>query len=97
MSAQISFKAKVQTLRYVNGEVAKTFIPVPEFKRSHCDMTAFRTHPKYGCFANSDLFPSILKRIRAEKFPRGEIRLDAVPDGVRVDTSGFLAVVSFSV
>jgi hypothetical protein len=96
MSATISFKAKVETLQYVDGTVASVRIKVPELARKHCNMAAFRSHPKYGSYANSDLFPAMLARIKRERL--GEfIKLDAIPEGVSVDTSGFLAVVTFSV
>ena len=94
--AKISFKAKIQTVYNMDDTVAYHCIKVPELTRSHCDMDAFRRHPKYRSYANSDLFPGMLRRIRKDKF--GEtIRLDKLPDGVTVDTSGFLAVVSISV
>ena len=94
--AKISFKAKIQTVYNMDDTVAYHCIKVPELTRKHCDMDAFRQHPKYGSYANSDLFPGMLRRIRKDKF--GEtIRLDKLPDGVTVDTSGFLAVVSISV
>ena len=57
-------------------------------------MADFRRHPKYGSYANSDLFPSILSR-RAKELGVGEyIKLDSVPAGVTVDTTGFLALVT---
>jgi hypothetical protein len=94
--AKIEFKAKVQTvLNAHNDEVAYSYIDVPQFKRNHCDMNAFRTHPKYGGFANSDLFPAMLARIRRDVFGGNPLRLDAIPAGVTVDTTGFLARVTF--
>lgn len=95
--AKISFRAKVETLRYVDNTVASVRIKVPELKRSHCDMNAFRRHPKYGSYANSDLFPGILKRIRAERFGGDYVKLDKIPDGVTVDQSEFLATVTIDV
>lgn len=59
-------------------------------------MNAFRTHPRYGGLANSDLFPGVLARIRKERLG-DKIRLDAIPEGVGVDTSKFLAVVTIDV
>jgi hypothetical protein len=41
------------------------------------------------------LFPNALRRIRADKFKGDMLRLDRIPEGVSVDTSGFLAVVTF--
>ena len=89
----ITFKAKVETMYNPDDTVAYQFIRVPQFARKHCDMNAFRKHPKYGSFANSDMFPNILKRIRKDIL--GEtIHLDDIPEAVIVDTSGFLAKVT---
>lgn len=81
--ASITFKAKVSDRR----------IKVPKLTRAHCDMAAFRTHPKFGAFANSDLFQSVLARAVPLKF----INLDSIPDNVTVDASGFLANVTIEV
>lgn len=89
--AKIEFKAKIQEM--YDG---KKYINVPVFKRSHCDMNEFRFHPKYGGYANSDLFPAMLQRIRKE-VTGSIIYLDNIPENVSIDTSGFLAVVSFEV
>lgn len=94
--ATITFKGKVETLQYVDGTVASVRVKVPTLERRHCDMHAFRIHPRYGSYANSDLFPSMLARIKRERL--GEyIKLSAIPEGVTVDTTGFLAVVTISV
>ena len=94
--ATIQFKAKPETIYNMDGTVAYRRVKVPTLARSHCDMHAFRSHKKYGSYANSDLFPGMLKRIKAER-TGGYIRLDRVPDGVTVDVSGYLACVSFEV
>ena len=95
--AKIQFKAKVEKI-YSSDIVAYSRIKIPELGRNHCDMAAFRSHSKYGSYANSDLFAGILKRIRSELFQGKEyIRLDSIPESVSVDTAGFLAVVSFNV
>lgn len=69
---------------------------MPVFKRSHCDMNAFRCHPKYGGYANSDLFPAMLQRIRKEVIG-SIIYIDSIQENVSIDASGFLAIVSFEV
>ncbi len=92
--ATIKFKAKVQTVFNMDDTVAYHYIQVPEFDRKHCDMQAFRQHPKYGGLANSDLFKGALAKIRREKFGGNPLRLDNIPAGVSVDTTGFLAVVT---
>ena len=97
--ARIQFKAKAEDVHYA-GEDAPRYqrVKIPELKRAHCDMHAFRIHAKYGAYANSDLFPAMLARLKRERFgSSGYIRLDAVPEGVQVDASGFLVSVSFEV
>ncbi len=95
--AQIQFKGKVKHVRYADGSHAFDYIAIPELDRKHCDMAAFRSHPKYGGFANSDMFKGILSRIKVQKFGSltTMLKLNAIPEGVNVDTSGFLAVVTF--
>lgn len=95
--AKITFKGKLQTMYSADDTVAYQYITVPAFARSHCDMRAFRVHPKYGSYANSDLFTSILARIRKEIFNTGILKLNAVPNIVSVDSSKFLTVVTFEV
>ena len=100
--AAITFKGKVQTMRNMDDTVAYMFVAVPALDRKHCDMEAFRKHPKYGSYANSDMFPSVLARIVDDTFGKSysgarKLRLDMVPDGVTVDASGFLAVVTLTV
>jgi hypothetical protein len=97
MSA-ITFKAKPQQVFNTDSTEAYRYVRVPIFTRAHCDMDAFRRHPRYGSFANSDLFPGILKRIRKERFgASGQLRLDRIPEGVSVDITGFLAIVTIAV
>lgn len=96
--AKISFRSKVQQVFYVDDTLAYEYIQVPELKRHHCDMSAFRSHSKYGSYANSDMFPGMLARIRKDKFGAcGMLKLSSIPEGVNVDTSGFLALVEFDV
>ena len=95
--AKIQFKGKVEKVYNMDNSVCYEYINVPQLDRKHCDMHAFRIHPKYGAYANSDLFKGMLKRIRSEYFANGILRLDAIPEVVNCDTSGFLAIVSFEV
>lgn len=95
--AKISFKTKLIKVYNPDDTFAFTQVNVPDFKRSHCDMHAFRMHKKYGGFANSDLFPSILKRIKKEAAPLGFWKLEELPEGVEIDASGFLASVTIEV
>lgn len=96
--ATIVFKGKVKQVIYSNGEHAYDYISIPELDRKHCDMAAFRNHPKYGAYANSDLFKGMLAGIKRQFFgSRSVIQLDQVPEGVTVDASGFLAIVTIAV
>lgn len=93
--AKISFRAKAEHVQ--NGDTTETWVKLPKLTRSHCDMSAFRAHPKYGSYANSDLFPGMLARIRKEVFgERVWLKLHQLPDGVMVEP-GFLHTISFEV
>ncbi len=84
----------------MDDTVAYHDVQVPVLARRHCDMSAFRKHPKYGSLANSDLFAGILKRIRRDTIGgeyQESIRLDRVPANVTIDESGFLAEVTITV
>lgn len=95
--ASIAFRGKVRTAHYVDGTTAYRYISVPALQRHHCDMAAFRQHPRYGGLANSDLFPGVLAKISRDLFPSRYVRLDSVPANVAVDESGFLAEVTVTV
>lgn len=97
--ATIKFKAKPRAVWNADGtRVEFHIIDVPDLTRKHCNMDQFRKHPKHGSYANSDLFPSILRRIKMGiTRPGGWIRLDDLPENVTVDTSGFLAIVTVEV
>lgn len=96
--AGIQFKGKVREMRCADNSLAYRYVAIPELGRQHCDMAAFRSHPKYRDYANSDLFHGILARIKAKVFgPSNRLKLNAIPDGVDVDESGFLAVVTLDV
>lgn len=101
MTARISFKGKIETVRNVDDTVAYSILRVPALERRHCDMNAFRQHPKYGGLANSDLFPGVLHKIRRDVFglrdDQPHIRMDRIPAGVNVDATGFLATVTVEV
>jgi hypothetical protein len=61
-------------------------------------MSAARQHPKYGAYANSDLFAGMLARIRRDVLNgRAYLRLNELPGNVTVDASGFLACVTIEV
>jgi len=97
MPAKIEFKGKPETIYNVDLTPAYQRIKVPELQRGHCDMNAFRAHPNFGPYANSDLFPGMLARIKRERL--GDfIRLDReLPAGVVVTHGPFLSTVSIEV
>lgn len=104
MTATITFRTKVEDCQNADGSLAYRFVKVPEFTRKHCDMNSFRCHSKYGSYANSDMFHGMLKTIRKPllsafdyRTGSGFMRLDQVPPNVKVDDSGFLAVVTVEV
>lgn len=94
--ARIQFKAKPRAVWNATGETIEFhIIDVPTLTRKHCDMNAFRSHPKYGAYANSDLFPAMLLRLKTSiTKPGGWLRVDQLPANVTIDTSGFLATVT---
>ena len=78
--------------------VAYRLINVPELKRAHCDMAAFRSHPRYGGLANSDLFPNALARIRRNiTNAYGEIKIGSEPENVTVAQEKFMVKVTIDV
>ncbi len=85
----ITFRGKPETIHF--GEVARKRVKVPEITRSHCDMNAFRCSRRFGSYANSDLFPAMLKRELTKIGVKPYLYLDELhPVGVEIDASGFL-------
>lgn len=94
--AKISFKTKVKLI-WVD-DIQVPYIDIPVLTRRHVDINEFRKHPKWGAYANSDLFPNILARFRYEQFrDRTWILLSNLPKNISIDQSNFLAVVSWEV
>ena len=92
--ATIKFKSKPVPITTPQGDYMA--VRVPTIKRHHCDMAAFRKHPKYGSYANSDLFPAMLKRVAEDRLGN-YVPVDNPPPDVHVDTTGYLAVVTLDV
>lgn len=93
----LKFKTKLQATEYSDGTTKREFYNVPAFTRNHCEnLQAFRTSKRFGGYANSDLFPAILRRaVNALGFG-SRLYLDSIPDNVTVDNRGFLAVVTIA-
>lgn len=93
-TATITLKGKVKNMLECDGAIAYQYIQIPTLTRKHCNMHEFRTHPRFGSYANSDLFEGMLNRSKKGIFGHDtRLRLDQVPQNVTVDTSGFLATV----
>lgn len=90
----ITFKAKVEPIRNMDDTLAYELIKAPAIERRHCDMDAFRRHPKFGSYANSDLFKNLISRQLKLAEVGTHLRLDRLPACVSVDRSGFLASVT---
>lgn len=88
--ARIAFKAKPETVYDHDRSPAWVQLKVPSLERRHCDMAAFRQHPKFGGLANSDLFKGILARISRDVAPNGYLRMDRLPENVTVHAGAFL-------
>jgi|DEB0MinimDraft_6_1074348.scaffolds.fasta_scaffold00040_6 hypothetical protein len=94
--AKIQFKRKIETVRYLHdkGQIAFTGFKVPKIKTSHCDMNAFRLHPRYGAYANSCMFTAMINSA-VKKLLGDYVKLEKkLPDNVTIDTTGFLAVIT---
>jgi hypothetical protein len=60
-------------------------------------MAAFRSHAKYGSYANSDMFGAIIKRAFKETGVKEYIKLHEIPANVTIDESGFLAKITITI
>lgn len=94
--ATIQFKTKTQTVYDHDGTVAWRYVSVPRITTKHCNMDEFRNHPRYGAYANSDLFPSLIARALKQAQVGATIRTDRVPECVTIDDGGFLTQVTIS-
>ena len=98
--ATITFRTKPIAVytRDTSATAAYWLIKVPELKRAHCDMGAFRSHPRYGGIANSDLFPNALARIRRDiTNAYGEIKIGSEPENVTIAQEKFMVKVTINV
>ncbi len=102
---QIVFRGKIQEMRYTDGTLAARYIRVPNLERRHvADMGAARQSRKFGGYANSDMFPSMIRRAAesagCRDYGNGAMRVDLqkpLPESIHVDDSGFLATVTIDV
>ena len=102
---RIVFRGKVQECRYSDGTLAARYVRVPNLERRHVeDMADARKSRRFGGYANSDMFPSMIRRAAeaagCRDYGNGTMRIDLhkpVPESIRVDESGFLATVTIDV
>ncbi len=97
---QVKWKAKAYPGAIFSGEAERPFVPVKKSlsRNDVVDLGAFRTHPRWGGFANSDLASGIVRRlVKGRIGNRTFIDTANLPEGVEVDLSGFLATVTVNV
>lgn len=92
----ITFKGKPY-IGYRLDRSETRYLKIPVIKRGHCDMAAFRSHKKYGSYANSQLFPAMIARELEARGIARAVDINAPPAGVSVDDSGFLTVVAITI
>lgn len=97
MPITVTFKAKPKVLHYAGRENPEySYIDIPKLTRAHVDMHEARIDKVWGGLANSDLFENMLNGATKKKFSNMRIKLNAIPEGVSVDTTKFLHVCSFT-
>lgn len=95
LMATITIRTKIRT---ANSTEPYRYIQIPSLKRSHCDMAAFRSHPQFRPYANSDLFLGMVTRELRKRGIGETLKVDTdLPDGVSIDDSGFLAVLTITI
>ena len=83
--AFITFRTKLRTL----DDGRRFFMPKVRVSRTDCNL-----RPHENDYYNSDLFEPMLNRAYKEAFGGlSWVSLDSLPEGVTVDSSGFLAMV----
>jgi hypothetical protein len=94
MSATIEFKTKIQKATWSDFD----YITIPKLTKSHCNMSEFRQHKKYGSYANSNMFEGMLARIKRELLGDSNmLRLDQLPNNVAINTNGFFATITIKI
>lgn len=99
--AIIEFVAKTKTVETVYGDLAYSYVKIPDLCRRHCDMRSFHRHNKFNMYTNSDLFNGLINReVRkiSKRFWTGNREsymfvVGEEPENVTIDSSGFLAKV----
>ena len=86
----ITYKTKVRKLIESDGSESDIIDYKRELTRRDCNLK-----PHEHNYYNSDLFPAMLNGVYQNAIERKQwVRLAKLPEGVAVDASGFLAVVT---
>lgn len=94
--AKIVFKAK--PVKAIGEDKIVYIVCLPKtFTGLHCDMDAMRRHPKIGDFANSSLFPQILRREIKKEIPFWHIRTDEIPNNVTIEKGSLLWTITINI
>ena len=88
---EIKFKAK--HVISVRDEDWRALLKIPAITRKHCDMAAARASKRFGMYANSDMFESMVRGLLRKQYPTGYIDRDEPPAGVRVIPGSMLCTV----
>lgn len=90
METLVQFKTKVKKMHQADDTVREYVEYKRKLVRTDCNL-----RPQDHAYFNCDMFPSMLNRAYEDVTNRREwVYLDSLPDGVTVDTSKFLAVVT---
>lgn len=93
---QIVFKTKFKPVRYVDGSRAHEGASLPKQLSPYADKDAFRRSRRFGSYANSDLFESLLQREMKRLGVPGYLKLGQLPECVTVET-GFMSTVTIHI
>ena len=96
MPLTITFKGKVKPVYFIDGSLAWEGLPLPKKLSPYANKSAFRTSKRFGSYANSDLFESILQREIKRLGVRDYLRIGSLPDCVTIEL-GFLATVTITI
>jgi hypothetical protein len=89
----ITFKTKIKPVYFADETLAYEGFPLPKSLARYADRAAFRQSKRFGIYANSDLFESILSREIKRLGVPNYIKLGSLPDCVTIEP-GFMATVT---
>ena len=92
----ITFTVKMKPVYFVDGSLAWEGAPLPKKLASYADRDAFRQSRRFGAYANSDLFESILQREVKRLGVSSYLKLGQLPECVTVETA-FMSTVTIAI